>query len=181
MALSNLWSSTSILYLCTLYLIGLVIYRLVLSPYAAFPGPKLAGLTSWYTFYYDVIKGGQYIYKVQALHERYGRRCIGFGQQCWSRARFLVAKEGIALLADCFSLKDPSFASPQTKSTSTIQSSTTSSSRAHPIDATSHLPGRRPLEILTPFMVPSPTRITECDVTLSMAISPKPASARLNL
>ncbi|KAG0650454.1 Cytochrome P450 monooxygenase orf6 [Hyphodiscus hymeniophilus] len=52
----------------------LAIYRLYLSPYAAFPGPKLAALTHWYTFYYDVTKGGQYIYKIEQLHKIYGKR-----------------------------------------------------------------------------------------------------------
>lgn len=49
-----------------------VIYRLFLSPLARIPGPKLAALTSWYEFYYDVIKPGQYVWKIKDLHEEYG-------------------------------------------------------------------------------------------------------------
>ena len=48
-------------------------YRLYLSPLAKFPGPKLAALTLWYEFYYDVIKGGKYTWVIAKMHERYGK------------------------------------------------------------------------------------------------------------
>ena len=54
------------------YLIGLGIYRLYLSPLAAYPGPKLAALSNWYEFYYDVICQGQFTFKIQELHKHYG-------------------------------------------------------------------------------------------------------------
>lgn len=59
---------------CTsFYLIGLGFQRLVLSPYAKYPGPKLAGLTDWYTIYYDVFPyQGQYMWKIKEMHEKYG-------------------------------------------------------------------------------------------------------------
>ncbi len=57
----------------------LVIYRLVLSPAAKFPGPKLAGLTFWYEFYYDVVLGGKYVFKIRELHDKYGQS-IAFRQ-----------------------------------------------------------------------------------------------------
>jgi hypothetical protein len=41
---------------CITYGVGLAIHRLWLSPIAKFPGPKLAALTKWYEFYYEVIK-----------------------------------------------------------------------------------------------------------------------------
>jgi hypothetical protein len=55
------------------YSLALAINRLFLSPLARFPGPKLAALTSWYEFYYDVVKKGSYIWKIKELHEQYGR------------------------------------------------------------------------------------------------------------
>jgi hypothetical protein len=55
-----------------LWLLGLAVYRLYLSPIAKFPGPKLAALTSWYEFYFDVVKGGQFTFHLQELHKRYG-------------------------------------------------------------------------------------------------------------
>lgn len=48
------------------------IYRLYFSPIAQFPGPKLAAVTLWYEFYYDIILSGQYIFKVRELHAKYG-------------------------------------------------------------------------------------------------------------
>ena len=54
------------------YVISLVYYRLYLSPIAHFPGPKFAVITFWYEFYYDIIKGGKYIWKIKEMHEQYG-------------------------------------------------------------------------------------------------------------
>lgn len=55
-----------------LYLIGLAVYRLYWSPIATFPGPKLAAVSLWYEFYYDVVLGGQYCFKIDELHDLYG-------------------------------------------------------------------------------------------------------------
>lgn len=63
------------------YIVGLAFYRLYLSPIAKFPGPKLAALTLWYEFYHDVIRGGQYVFKINELHDQYGRHS-GLGVRC---------------------------------------------------------------------------------------------------
>ncbi|MCJ1396152.1 hypothetical protein MMC18_009041 [Xylographa bjoerkii] len=57
---------------CLLYYIALGIYRLYFHPLAKFPGPRLAALTLWYEFYFDVIGGGRYLWKVKELHEKHG-------------------------------------------------------------------------------------------------------------
>lgn len=57
------------------YIIGLAIYRLYFSPLSSFPGPKLAGLTRWYEFYYDVVLQGQFTFRIQKMHEKYGMEC----------------------------------------------------------------------------------------------------------
>ena len=54
------------------WLIYGVVYRLFLSPLAKLPGPKLAALTSWYEFYFDVIQPGKFVWKIKDLHEQYG-------------------------------------------------------------------------------------------------------------
>ena len=48
------------------------IHRLFLSPVAAIPGPKLAILSFWYEFYYDVVLHGRYTWKIADLHKKYG-------------------------------------------------------------------------------------------------------------
>lgn len=54
------------------YVVFGAIYRLYYHPLSRFPGPSLAALTRWYEFYYDVITPGQFIWKIESLHERYG-------------------------------------------------------------------------------------------------------------
>lgn len=49
-----------------------VIWRLYLSPVAKFPGPKLAAVTFWYEFYFDIVKHGSYVYEIERMHEEYG-------------------------------------------------------------------------------------------------------------
>lgn len=56
----------------TTYAIYGIIWRLWFSPLARFPGPKLAAITILYELYYELIKGGQYTFKIGELHERYG-------------------------------------------------------------------------------------------------------------
>ncbi|KAI0102513.1 putative cytochrome P450 [Nemania sp. FL0031] len=54
------------------YLACLVLYRLYLSPLSKFPGPKLAAISKWYEFYYDVILRGQFTFQIQKMHRKYG-------------------------------------------------------------------------------------------------------------
>ncbi|PQE04573.1 cytochrome p450 protein [Rutstroemia sp. NJR-2017a BVV2] len=48
------------------------IWRLYFSPLAKFPGPKVAALTMLYEIYYEIVKGGQYTFKIGELHKKYG-------------------------------------------------------------------------------------------------------------
>lgn len=56
------------------YCVWLAVYRLYLSPLAKIPGPKLAALSFWYECYYDVILPGRYTWKLEELHNTYGKR-----------------------------------------------------------------------------------------------------------
>lgn len=49
------------------------IRRLFLHPLAHIPGPRLAALTWWYEFYFDAVRPGQYVFKIQELHKQYGK------------------------------------------------------------------------------------------------------------
>jgi len=55
-----------------LYLLSLAIRRLIFSPLAKFPGPRLAALSNWYEFYYDVNLQGKFTAHIQQLHKKYG-------------------------------------------------------------------------------------------------------------
>lgn len=54
------------------YMLSTMAYNLCLHPLAGFPGPKIAAATRLYEFYYDVVKRGQYIYKIEEMHAKYG-------------------------------------------------------------------------------------------------------------
>ena len=56
--------------------IGLAIYRLYFHPLAKFPGPKLAAITTWYEFYWDVIKDGKFTFHIHDLHKKYGMKSV---------------------------------------------------------------------------------------------------------
>ncbi|CAD6444943.1 696affef-5bae-4969-8a8e-53327ef140c5 [Sclerotinia trifoliorum] len=56
----------------SLWIIYGATYRLYFSPIARFPGPKLAALTLWYEFYFNVIRDGQWIWEIKRMHEEYG-------------------------------------------------------------------------------------------------------------
>ena len=58
--------------LSILYLLTLTIHRLYLHPLSKFPGPRLAALTNWYEFYYDVLLQGQFTAHIQQLHKIHG-------------------------------------------------------------------------------------------------------------
>ena len=69
---SSVVLATAFLIVSLLYLAGLVVYRLYLSPIAKFPGPKLAAATYLFEGYYDVVKRGKYTFKIRDLHAEYG-------------------------------------------------------------------------------------------------------------
>ncbi|KUJ12594.1 cytochrome P450 [Mollisia scopiformis] len=56
----------------TVYFTTLIFYRLFLHPLAKFPGPKVAAITRYYEAYYDIVQNGQYIFRIQELHKKYG-------------------------------------------------------------------------------------------------------------
>ena len=54
------------------YFIYITFSRLLVSPISHIPGPRLAALTFWYEFYFDVVLKGRYTWKIQELHKKYG-------------------------------------------------------------------------------------------------------------
>ncbi|PQE31749.1 cytochrome p450 protein [Rutstroemia sp. NJR-2017a WRK4] len=70
--ISLAYSVTIFVFSYVLWAVYIAIWRLYFSPIAKFPGPKLAALTQWYEVYYDLFKGGQLIFKLLELHEKYG-------------------------------------------------------------------------------------------------------------
>jgi hypothetical protein len=69
-------AAIALLYLAQLVLKA--IYRITLHPLAKFPGPILAALTYKYEFYFDGVKGGQYLNEIARLHQIYGTMVVLF-------------------------------------------------------------------------------------------------------
>lgn len=67
-----LWVAETTLGLMVLWTAIGAIRRLYLHPLAHIPGPKLAALTWWYEFYFDVVQPGRYVFRIQELHRHYG-------------------------------------------------------------------------------------------------------------
>ena len=63
-----------LLALSTLYVVGLIAYRLYWHPLASFPGSKLAAVTGWYEAYFDLIKkpGGTFMHEIERMHSFHG-------------------------------------------------------------------------------------------------------------
>ncbi|KAF1818121.1 cytochrome P450 monooxygenase [Dissoconium aciculare CBS 342.82] len=55
-----------------LYLISLLVYRWYLHPLAGIPGPKIAAATGLVEMWYDIVRGGQYVFQLERWHAEYG-------------------------------------------------------------------------------------------------------------
>ena len=70
----TLWELFKPLSLLSLFYVAILyVQRAYFHPLSKFPGPRLAGLSRWYEFYYDVIKSGSFTKKLPALHQKYGK------------------------------------------------------------------------------------------------------------
>ncbi len=54
------------------YYLLVLIYRLCFHPLSRYPGPTLAAMSSWYEFYFDVVKRGRFLWEIEKMHEEYG-------------------------------------------------------------------------------------------------------------
>ncbi|KAL4789404.1 cytochrome P450 [Aspergillus venezuelensis] len=55
-----------------IFLLARSIYRLYFHPLSHIPGPKLAAISHLYEIYYDIWRGGRYLFKIEQMHQQYG-------------------------------------------------------------------------------------------------------------
>lgn len=66
-------SLVSLLCAAIAYLLLIAVKHVYFSSLSQFPGPKWAALTLWNEFYWDVIKRGTFIWKIEEMHKKYGQ------------------------------------------------------------------------------------------------------------
>jgi hypothetical protein len=88
-----------------LYTAVIYTYRLCLHPLAKFPGPKLAALSNWYEFYYEIIKQGNFTHHIQTLHKQYGMSC----QMSCAESKLILKGPIIRITPSELHIDDPSF------------------------------------------------------------------------
>jgi hypothetical protein len=62
--------------LCGIYVVVRCIYNLYFHPLRKIPGPRITAITSFYDFWYDVVKGGTYLWEIRRMHEVYGKMAV---------------------------------------------------------------------------------------------------------
>ena len=55
-----------------LYMVIGAIRRVYFSPLSKFPGSKFAALTLWNEFYWDIVKRGTFMWRIEEMHKKYG-------------------------------------------------------------------------------------------------------------
>ncbi|KAI7281198.1 hypothetical protein KC343_g935 [Hortaea werneckii] len=95
------------------YLFTLAIYRLYLSPLAKsrIPGPRLGAVTKFYEAYYEIVRRGRFAFKLDDLHELYGKSGNPTGDELVDRFLIVVAWAGpiIRITPDEVHIKDSFF------------------------------------------------------------------------
>jgi hypothetical protein len=71
--LSSFVAPSVLAVLVVLYFISLLVYRWCLHPLAGIPGPKIAAATGLVEMWYDIVKGGQYVFQLERWHAEYGK------------------------------------------------------------------------------------------------------------
>lgn len=95
------------------YLLSLAVSRLYLSPLAKskVPGPKLGALSKFYEAYYEIVQRGRFAFKLDDLHERYGKSGKPIGKDSVDCLLIAVAWAGpiIRITPDEVHIKDSFF------------------------------------------------------------------------
>lgn len=54
------------------YVVVNIVWGLYFGPLANIPGPKWAALSLWHEFYFDVVRRGTFIWRIEEMHREYG-------------------------------------------------------------------------------------------------------------
>ena len=70
--ISSLISLQPLIATVVFYVLYKVVYRLFFHPLSNVPGPWYAAISTFYEFWWDAPKSGQYMFRIEEMHKKYG-------------------------------------------------------------------------------------------------------------
>ena len=107
-------STSVLLEICAIafvgWLVSQTVYNLYFHPLSKLPGPRLAAVSRWYEFYFDVFKrpGGQFPPQLQRLHRQYGKMPMTCPRSPYMRLTVPKVPLSVLVPTNCMSMMQAS-------------------------------------------------------------------------